>query len=130
MPGEIPPNGEAAKLQQNLLKMQNLDKQIDEGLDSPVAETVNFENDSVCSKEPWNWVHNVRQQCQYDSSEERGQQQSLDILEAQIQCTDQNKIKSIHGHHNSPAAGHQGRAKTYELLRWSYTWGGMRNAMD
>jgi hypothetical protein len=63
------------------------------------AETVNHANNSVNSRELWNWINN-----------------SLEMTKTQILPTDEDKLKWIQECHDSPVAGHPGRAKTYNLL--------------
>jgi hypothetical protein len=80
------------------------------------AETVNFDNDSVSPEELWNRVKN---------------KQTLEIFESQqAQLTDEEKIKRIQEYHDSPVAGHPGRAKTYDLLSRSHSWNQMKKDVD
>ena len=95
------------------------------GLVIAFAETLSFENDSVSPEELWNWVKNVCQQCPHDSSEGLCKHKPLEAYEVQVQSTGEDKLKWIQEHHDSPAAGHPGRAKTYELLSRSHSWEGM-----
>ena len=70
------------------------------------TETVSFDNESVEPKELWNWVHNMCQQCPFDTSEGHHGQQPLEATEAKL--TDQDKLDQIKQHHDSPVAGHPG----------------------
>jgi hypothetical protein len=63
------------------------------------AETVNLDNDSINSKELWNWINNL-----------------LQISETQILPTEEAKLKWILECHDSPVAGNPELAKTYYLI--------------
>ena len=116
MPGDIPPKGGTEKTQQNVLKMENPDKELCKSSIVVFAETVNIDNDSISPEELWNWVKN---------------KQSLEIFESQqAQPTDKEKLKQIQKCHDSPVAGHQGRAKTYDLLSRRHSWNQMRKDVD
>jgi hypothetical protein len=127
MPGDIPPKGGAEKTQQMVLKMENLDKEVRRGLIVAFAETVNIYSGSITSEELWNWVKNVCQHCPYDSSKGvcTHQERPLEVSEAQVHPTDEKKLKWIQECHDSPVAGHPGRAKTYDLLSRNHTWNSM-----
>jgi hypothetical protein len=112
MPGDIPPKGGAEKTQQIVLKTENLNKEVRRGLIVAFPKTVNVDNSSITSEELWNWVKNVGQYCPHDSSEGlcTHQEHPLQISEAQVQPTDEEKLKWILECHDSPVAGHPGRA--------------------
>jgi hypothetical protein len=110
MPADIPPKGRAEKTQQILLKTENLDKEVRRTFIVAFAETVNVDNGSITSEELGNWVKNVCQHCPYDSSEGlcTHQEHLLEISVAQVQPTDEEKLKRIREYHDSPIAGHPG----------------------
>jgi beta-lactamase class D len=74
-----------------MLKMKNLKHRICKRLIMAFVETVNLDNDSVNSKELWNWIKN-----------------SLEISETQILSTDEDKLKWIQEWHDFLVAGHPG----------------------
>jgi hypothetical protein len=115
-----------------VLKTDYLDKKVRRGLVVAFAETVKIDNGSITSEELWDWVSNVCQYCLYNSSEGlcTHQEHTLEVSEGQLQSTDEEKHKWIRECHDSPIAGHPGRAKTYDLLSRSRTWNGMRKDVD
>jgi hypothetical protein len=132
MPGDIPPKGGAEKTQQIVLKTENLDKKVRRGLIVTFAESVNVDNSSITPEELWNWVKYICQYCPHDSSEAlcTRQEHPLEISNAQVQPTDEAKLKWIQECHDSPVAGHQGRAKTDNLLSRNHCWNSMRKDVD
>jgi hypothetical protein len=118
MPRNIPPKGGAEKTQQIVLKTENLDKELHKTLIVVFAKTVSLENNSTSAEERWNWVKQEYQQCPNNSRKRlcTHREQLLEIAEIQTQPTDEDKFKWIQEWHNSPVAGHLGRAKTYNLL--------------
>jgi hypothetical protein len=112
--------------------MENLDERIGKGLIVALMETVNLDGDSISSEELWNWIKNVYQYCLYDSSEGlyTHTDQLLKISETQISATDEDKLKWSQECHDSPVAGHPGRAKTDHLLSRSHYWNQMRKDVD
>ena len=123
MPGDIPPKGGAEKTQQIVLKTENLDKRIQQGLVVAFAEVVN--QDKTDPKELWSWIQNVCKDCPLDSSEGL-------CTNARVTSNneDSDKLRLIKEHHDSPPAGHPGRAKTLELLKRNHQWPGMRKDVD
>jgi hypothetical protein len=95
MPGDIPPKGGAETTQHIVLKTENLNKEVRQKLVVAFAETVNMDNGSITSEELWNWVETVCKYCPYDSSEgvHTHQERSLEATEAQVQPTDEVKLK-------------------------------------
>ena len=69
MPGDIVWKGGAENPQQFILKTENLDKEIQHGFIVAFTEIVSIDNESVEPKDLWNWIHNVCQQCPFNSSE-------------------------------------------------------------
>jgi DNA repair protein RadC len=51
MPGDIPSKRGTEKTQQIMQKMENIDNKVCEGLIVGCAGTINFDNDSIRSKE-------------------------------------------------------------------------------
>jgi hypothetical protein len=102
--------GGAEKTQQIVLKTEHLDKEVRRGLIVAFAETVNIDNGSITSEELWNWVKIICHHCPYDSSEGlcTHQERLLEILEIQVQPTNEEKLKWIWECHDSPVAGHPG----------------------
>jgi hypothetical protein len=58
------------------------------------------------------------------------QERPLEDSEAQVQPTDEEKLKWIGEFHDSPFAGHPGRAKSYDLLSHNHSCNSMRNDVD
>jgi hypothetical protein len=127
MPGDIPEKGGAEKTQQILLKTENINIEVRRGFIVSFAETVNVDSGSITSEELWNWVKSVCQHGPYDSSEGlcTHQECPLEVSEAQVQPTDEEKLKWIWEYHDSPVAGHPGRAKPYYLLSRNCLWNSM-----
>jgi hypothetical protein len=115
-----------------VLKTENLDKKVSRGLIVAFAKTVNVDNGSITSEELQNWVKNVCQYCPYNSSEGwcTHQECPLKVSKAQVQPTDEEKLKWIRECHDSPIAGHPERAKTYDLLSRNHSWSSMRKDVD
>jgi hypothetical protein len=132
MPGDIPPKEGAEKTQQIVLKTENLNKEVRMGLIVAFAETVNIDNSSITCRKLRNWVKNHYRHCPHDCSEGlcTHQEHPLEISEAQVQPTNQDKLKWIREYHDSAVAGHPGQAKTYDLLSRSYSWDSMRKDVD
>jgi hypothetical protein len=68
MPGDIPPQRWAKKTQKIMLKMENLNTKIHQGLVAAFAEVVNQDEKDVDPMELWNWIHNIGKDCPLDSS--------------------------------------------------------------
>jgi hypothetical protein len=114
MPGDIPPKGGAEKMKQIMFKMKNIDKEVCRELIVAFADTVNIESTAIFPEELWNWVKNVCQHCLYNSSEGlcTHQECSIEVTEAHVQTTNEEKLKWIQDFHDSPVAGHPGQAKS------------------
>jgi hypothetical protein len=132
MSEDIRPKGGAEKTLNIIVKTENLDKELRKNMIMVFAETVNLDNDPTSTEELCNWVKRVCQQCPYDSSKglDTHKEQLLGMDEIQIQPTDQEKLKWIQECHDSPVAGHTGRAKTYDLLSQSHSWNLIRKDVD